>query len=59
MTDIPPPSTVPPARTRTPFRIFLPFVGIAAIGVLYTVYWFVAAGKLREGIENFSTRDNP
>ncbi len=59
MTDIPPPSTVLPARTRTPFRIFLPFVGIAAIGVLYTVYWFVAAGKLREGIENFSTRDNP
>lgn len=59
MTDIPPPPTANPARTRTPLRIFLPFVGIAAVFLLYTVYWFIAADKLREGIENFSTRDNP
>ena len=59
MTDIPPPPAAIPEKTHTPFRIFLPFVGIAAVCVLYSVYWFIAADKLREGIENFSTRDNP
>lgn len=48
-----PPATA--ARTRTPWRIFAPFLGVAIILGVYSIYWYVAAGKLQTGIEAFAT----
>lgn len=52
MTSTPPPATA--ARTRTPWRIFAPFLGVAIIFGAYSIYWYVAAGKLQTGIETFA-----
>ncbi|MGV8997398.1 MAG: DUF2125 domain-containing protein [Parvibaculaceae bacterium] len=65
MTDIPPVQTspepqasVPVPRRRTPLRIFLPYAGIALVFAVYSVYWVIAAQKLRAGIERASAQEN-
>ncbi len=52
-----PPATA--ARVRTPLRIFAPLIGVGIILGIYSVYWYVAAGKLQTGIETFATSAHP
>ena len=62
MTDTPPASAsqapVAIQRKRAPLRIFLPYIGIAFVFAVYSVYWVVAAHKLRDGIEHVSAQKN-
>jgi len=46
-------------RKRTPLRIFAPYIGIALVFAVYSVYWVIAAHKLRDGVEQFSAQENP
>lgn len=57
MTDTPPPA--PAAKPRTPWRIFLPAIGVGIALGLYSTYWYVVAGKLRGGIEAFAANAHP
>ncbi|MCE9648575.1 MAG: DUF2125 domain-containing protein [Parvibaculum sp.] len=37
----------------------MPAIGVGIILGIYSVYWYVAAGKLRAGIENFAAEPHP
>ncbi|MES1989949.1 MAG: DUF2125 domain-containing protein [Pseudomonadota bacterium] len=59
MTNTPPASSPTPApRARAPLRLFLPYIGIALVFAIYSVYWVIAAHKLRDGIERVSAQKN-
>jgi hypothetical protein len=45
---------ISPPPPRRPWAIYWPAIGVAVLLALYTAYWFVASGKVREGIENFA-----
>lgn len=57
MTDILP-ASISTKKPRPPLRVFFPVIGVAIILVIYTVYWFVAADKLRKGITDFVAEAN-
>jgi hypothetical protein len=40
-------------------RIFVPMIAVGIILALYSVYWYVAAGKLRSSVENFAAEPHP
>jgi hypothetical protein len=62
MTDTPPvttrPTPSPAPKPRPPLRVFFPLIGVIVILVLYTAYWFFAAGKLHEEIKNFAAQSD-
>lgn len=51
MTD--PVTDIRPAPERR-WGLFLPTLALGLLVALYTVYWFVVAGEVRKGVENFS-----
>jgi hypothetical protein len=57
MTDTPPHAAA--SKPRTPWRIFVPAIGVGIVLGLYSVYWYVAAGKLRAGVENLAATPRP
>ena len=49
------PSEAPLRKPASRARIFLPAIALAVLAALYSVYWYVMAGKTREFLETFAT----
>jgi hypothetical protein len=57
MTDTPTPA--PAAKPRTPWRIFVPAIGVGIALGLYSTYWYVVAEKTRGFFESFAASAHP
>lgn len=49
------PSEAPARKPASRARIFVPAIALAVLAAIYSVYWYVMAGKTREFLETFAT----
>ena len=50
------PSEAPLRKPASRARIFLPAISLAILAAIYSVYWYVMAGKTRDFLEGFASQ---
>ncbi|MEN6544112.1 DUF2125 domain-containing protein [Parvibaculum sp.] len=50
------PSEAPLRKPATRARIFLPAIALAVLAAIYSIYWYVMAGKARDFLESFAAQ---